>query len=101
MPTQDVILGAYYKHDNTFRIMRLEAASAPECDNHVDLIDPNSYCKQGFINMAWRGSWEQFLQQWSQVEDEYGHTRTNRTQHSISNEAESHDGQQRQGRLSL
>ena len=76
MPTSEVIAGAFYRHDNTFRIMRLEVASVPQCNDNVELIDPDSYCRNGFIDKAWRGTWSEFKEQWTQVEDEHGQRRT-------------------------
>jgi len=71
MPTSNVIVGGRYRHDNTFRIMLLESASVPELDNSVFLIDPDAYCKRNtFIDKAWRGSWDEFLNQWTEYPDD-------------------------------
>ena len=68
MSTDSVKLGAFYKHDGDDDrcIMRLEAASCPELDNNVELIQPDMFAVvPGFANI-WRGTWAQFKNTWTE-----------------------------------
>lgn len=65
MPTQDIILGALYKHDTTHEVMRIESASVPELEDQVVLVYPASFGLQNIFLRSWRGSVKEFQKQWS------------------------------------
>ena len=70
MPTETVRVGAYYQHDNHKTVLRVESASTPGLDNYVHLVEPCAFakCDGRFIWNAWRGKWEMFLEQWTEID---------------------------------
>jgi len=73
MPTNDVTMGARYKHDKTGVEMRVYAASVPDLDDSVRLIEPMKYPHKGPIYgfaKVWYGDWEQFENEWTRIEVE-------------------------------
>ena len=68
MPTNEVIIGAKYQHDETGAIMRLESGSVPDCEDHVFMIDEEYYAQHNLFIAGWRGSWNEFLSQWTKYE---------------------------------
>lgn len=65
MPTNEVILGALYIHDESHEVMKLDSGSTMSVDDWVTLVDPEQFCKHGFA-YVWRGTWNAFLEQWTQ-----------------------------------
>ena len=66
MPATNVIIGGKYIHDETKTIMIVDSGSVPECDNWVTLSSPEGFLKRGFVTNIWRGTWEEFLSQWTE-----------------------------------
>lgn len=71
MPSDDVILGAYYTHDKSGEKMRMISASVPELDNTVRMIEPDMFPSKGFMGgfaRMWTGSWDDFKEEWTIIE---------------------------------
>ena len=70
MPTNKVILGARYRHDQTEQVMRVYSVSVPDLDDYVKLIQPELYGFWHGFSHQWRGSWDQFRREWTLLEKE-------------------------------
>lgn len=68
--TTEVILGKWYRHDIDNCVMMVEEASVPSQDNWVCLVDReiSKSSPKGF-HRIWRGTWNDFLDQWSPVRE--------------------------------
>jgi hypothetical protein len=71
MSTEHVILGAWFKHDETGVVMQIHSASAPECDDFVELSTTDHAVYREFnsgFQSIWRGSWDTFLNSFTRTE---------------------------------
>lgn len=73
MPCSEVVLGLKYRHDETGNVMKIESASVPALDNQVTLTSEDCFGLQGIFCRIWRGSWDDFLQQWSVYNENSSH----------------------------
>jgi len=65
MSTDTVTLGRMYKHDVSGKMMRAYAASCPDLEDYVRLIEPEGYgIWRGFWD-RWDGTWAMFLREWT------------------------------------
>ena len=67
MTTDRVTLGQRYMHDETRTIMKCESASVPELNNFVRLVQQDDFAIQGFVGPTWRGTWDEFEKEWTQI----------------------------------
>ena len=64
-----VSIGGTYVH-NDGELMKIIAASSPELDNYVRLVEPSKYMTHGF-QKTWFGSWAEFDKEWKWVDFTY------------------------------
>jgi len=67
MPTDTVIMGATYKHDESDVTMKCYAASVPELDDSVKLCAPEHWSKWTGFMSVWQGTWENFCATWTEI----------------------------------
>ena len=67
-----IILGGWYRHKQTGKVMRCEAAGAIEYGNYVHMVDPDNFAQRGSgFTEIWRDSWAGFQEknEWEMTVD--------------------------------